>query len=167
MKTTSVPVIAAMLFVSATAFSGELPAKAPSLTESRSIESPDVMRVSCQFGSAVVGSRSATFNTGTCSIQNGALTIVLLDERHRPVGTERRFALKDIRSVSLQSRLLKEQLQMLVGDAVVALNILSDDGTRKSRECALAFFSALRETGVRPTNGYQMIDEYPTGATTW
>lgn len=94
------------------------------------------------------------------------MTLVLLDDQLRPVGAERRFELRDIRSVSLQSRLLKEQLQLPVGDSVIALNILSDDGQRKSRERALVFFSALREAGVRPANGYRMVDEYPTGAST-
>ena len=166
MKTASGLAIAATMFVSSGVIAGQLSALVLRPITSSASDEVRIERTACQFARTDQGSRSAQFNTGICGIQGGALTLVLLDDQLRPVGAERRFELRDIRSVSLQSRLLKEQLQLPVGDSVIALNILSDDGQRKSRERALVFFSALREAGVRPANGYRMVDEYPTGAST-
>lgn len=166
MKAASGLAIAATMFVSSGVIAGQLSAMVLKPMTSRASDEVRIERTACQFARTDQGSRSAQFNAGTCGIQDGALTFVLLDNQRRPVGAERRFELREIRSVSLQSRLLKEQLQLPVGDSVIALNILSDDGQRKSRERALAFFSALREAGVRPANGHRMVDEYPTGAST-
>lgn len=82
-------------------------------------------------------------------------------------GAEKRILLGDIRTASHQSRKLKEQLQLTSGDEVIALNVLTDDGTRKSREHAIDLWAALRNEGVTPVNGMRIVDTYPTGATTW
>ena len=166
MKTALGLAFAATMFVSSGVIAGQLSGMVLKPMISRASDEVRIERTACQFARTDQGQRSAQFNAGICGIHDGALTLVLLDSQRRPVGAERRFELREIRSVSLQSRLLREQLQLPVGDSVITLNILSDDGQRKSRERALAFFSALREAGVRPANGSRMVDEYPTGAST-
>ena len=80
---------------------------------------------------------------------------------------ETRIMLGDVRTASHQSRKLKEQLQLTTRDEVIALNVLADDGSRKSREHAIDLWTALRDEGVTPVNGTRIVDTYPTGATTW
>lgn len=166
---TTIPtlMVAATLFVSTGVLSGQPADGVPAYETGRAVGEVGVERVACRFAVADAGSLSARFNDGTCAIQDGALSVVILDGKRQPTGAEKRVELRDIRSVSLQSRQLKEQLQLPVGDSVLVLNVLSDTGQRKSRERALAFFSALRDAGVRPANGFREINDYPTGASTW
>ncbi len=167
MKTIPTLMVAATLFVSTGVVAGRPADSAPAHATGRAVGEVRAERVACRFAIADAGSLSARFNDGTCAIQDGTLSVVILDGQRQPTGAEKRVELRAIRSVSLQSRQHKEQLQLPVGDSVLALNVLSDDGQRKSRERAFAFFSALRDAGVRPSNGFREINDYPTGASTW
>ncbi|MEK8004665.1 hypothetical protein AAB984_38970, partial [Burkholderia contaminans] len=91
-------------------------------------------RMRCEFAAVPAGEWSATFTRGQCEVGNGRLTFVPADAGGGSNGAEKRILLGDIRTASHQSRKLKEQLQLTSGDEVIALNVLTDDGTRKSRE---------------------------------
>ncbi|HEM7899058.1 MULTISPECIES: hypothetical protein [Burkholderia cepacia complex] len=119
-------------------------------------------RMHCEFAAVPAGAWTATFAPGQCEVGNGRLTFVPAD-----AGDEKRIVLGEVRTASHQSRKLKEQLQLTTRDEVIALNVLTDDGSRKSREHAIDLWAALRNEGVTPVNGTRIVDTYPTGATTW
>ena len=112
------------------------------------------------------GEWSATFTRGQCEVDNGRLTFVPANAGGESTVAEQRIVLGDVRTASHQSRKLKEQLQLTTRDDVIALNVLTDDGSRKSREHAIDQ-AALRNEGVTPVNGTRIVEPYPTGATTW
>ncbi|MDN7585689.1 hypothetical protein [Burkholderia seminalis] len=124
-------------------------------------------RMRCEFAAVPVGARTATFTQGQCVVDNGRLTFVPTDAGNASAVTEERIALGDVRTASHQSRKLKEQLQLTTRDTVIALNVLTDDGSRKSREHAIDLWTALRNEGVTPVNGTRFVETYPAGATTW
>ncbi|WP_231716800.1 hypothetical protein [Burkholderia ubonensis] len=119
-------------------------------------------RMRCEFAAVAPGAGSAMFTRGSCGIEDGRLTFVPADS-----GVGRRIELGDVRAAAHQSRKLTEQLQLTTRDEVVAMNILTDDGSRKSREHAIDLWSALRREGVAPGNGFRIVEAYPAGATTW
>ncbi|HDR9584703.1 TPA: hypothetical protein QDC22_002097 [Burkholderia stabilis] len=124
-------------------------------------------RMRCEFAAVPAGQWSATFARGQCEVDNGRLTFVPADAAGESNVRAQRILLNDIRTASHQSRKLKEQLQLTTGDDVIALNVLTDDGSRKSREHAIDLWTALRNEGVTPVNGTRIVDTYPAGATTW
>ncbi|WP_176015487.1 hypothetical protein [Burkholderia sp. BCC0398] len=124
-------------------------------------------KMRCEFAAVPAGAWTATFARGQCEIDNGRLTFVPADPGDEPTITEKRIMLGDVRTASHQSRKLKEQLQLTTRDQVIALNVLTDDGSRKSREHAIDLWTTLRNAGVTPVNGTRIVDTYPTGATTW
>ncbi|WP_244136388.1 hypothetical protein [Burkholderia sp. BCC0405] len=113
------------------------------------------------------GAWSATFTRGQCEVDNGRLTFVPADASGGSIAAEQRIVLGEVRTASHQSRKLKEQLQLTTRDEVIALNVLTDDGSRKSREHAIDLWAALRNQGVMAVNGTRIVESYPTGATTW
>ncbi|WP_260426580.1 MULTISPECIES: hypothetical protein [unclassified Burkholderia] len=125
-------------------------------------------RMRCEFAAVPAGAWSATFTRGQCEVGNGQLTFVPADAA---AASERlggqHIMLREVRTASHQSRKLKEQLQLTTRDEVIALNVLTDDGSRKSREHAIDLWAALRDEGVTPVNGTRIVDTYPTAATTW
>ncbi|MBJ9590290.1 hypothetical protein [Burkholderia seminalis] len=124
-------------------------------------------RMRCEFAAVPAGAWTATFTQGQCEVDNGRLTFVPAEAGSGAAATERRIVLGDVRTASHQSRKLKEQLQLTTRDTVIALNVLTDDGSRKSREHAIDLWTALRNEGVTPVNGTRVVDTYPAGATTW
>ncbi|KVH39859.1 hypothetical protein [Burkholderia cepacia] len=124
-------------------------------------------RMRCEWATVPAGEWSATFARGQCEVGDGRLTFVPADAGGGQDVAEKRILLGDIRTASHQSRKLKEQLQLAIRDEVIALNVLTDDGSRKSREHAIDLWAALRNEGVTPVNGTRIVDTYPTGATTW
>ncbi|SET39161.1 hypothetical protein SAMN03159335_01422 [Burkholderia cepacia] len=124
-------------------------------------------RMRCELATLPAGEWSATFTRGQCEVGSGRLTFVPADAGGGQDVEEKRILLGDIRTASHQSRKLKEQLQLTTRDEVIALNVLTDDGSRKSREHAIDLWAALRNEGVTPVNGTRIVDTYPTGATTW
>ncbi|MDR0245486.1 MAG: hypothetical protein LBJ65_28130 [Burkholderia sp.] len=124
-------------------------------------------RMRCEFAAVPAGAWTATFTRGQCEVDNGRLTFVPADGGGESTMTEKRIVLGDVRTASHQSRKLKEQLQLTTRDEVIALNVLTDDGSRKSREHAIDLWAALRNEGVTPVNGTRIVDTFPTGATTW
>ncbi|WP_415859378.1 hypothetical protein [Burkholderia sp. BCC1977] len=125
-------------------------------------------RMRCEFAAVPAGEWSATFTRGQCEVGNGRLTFLPADAgtASAPLA-EQRILLREVRTASHQSRKLKEQLQLTTRDEVIALNVLTDDGSRKSREHAIDLWTALRDAGVTPVNGTRIVDTYPTAATTW
>ncbi|MGS0891928.1 hypothetical protein ACVBGC_05100 [Burkholderia stagnalis] len=121
-------------------------------------------RMRCEFAAVAPGEWSATFARGQCEVEEGRLTFVPADAEG---AAERRIVLGEVRTASHQSRKLKEQVQLTTRDAVIALNVLTDDGSRKSREHAIDLWTALRDAGVTPVNGTRIVDTYPAGASTW
>ena len=124
-------------------------------------------RMLCEFAVVPAGAWTARFARGLCEVDNGWLTFVPADTGDDSAVAETRIMLGDVRTASHQSRKLKEQLQLTTRDEVIALNVLADDGSRKSREHAIDLWTALRDEGVTPVNGTRIVDTYPTGATTW
>ncbi|WP_431823343.1 hypothetical protein [Burkholderia sp. F1] len=70
------------------------------------------------------------------------------------------------RLLSSDTRKPAEQLPLTARDEVVAMNILTDDGSRKSREHGIDSWSVLRREGDAPGNGVRIVDTHPAGATT-
>ncbi|KUY83838.1 hypothetical protein WS46_06950 [Burkholderia sp. RF4-BP95] len=125
-------------------------------------------RMRCEFSAVPAGEWSATFTRGQCEVGNGRLTFLPVDAGAAPAPlAEQRIMLREVRTASHQSRKLKEQLQLTTRDEVIALNVLTDDGSRKSREHAIDLWAALRNEGVTPVNGTRIVETYPTAATTW
>ena len=125
-------------------------------------------RMRCEFATVPAGEWSATFTRGQCEVGNGQLTLLPAAAGAAPAPlAEQRIVLREVRTASHQSRKLTEQLQLTTRDEVIALNVLTDDGSRKSREHAIDLWTALRNEGVTPVNGTRIVDTYPTAATTW
>jgi hypothetical protein len=124
-------------------------------------------RMRCEFAAVPAGTWTATFARGHCEVDNGRLIFVPTAAGGESSVVEKRIVLGDVRTASHQSRKLKEQLQLTTRDAVIALNVLTDDGSRKSREHAIDLWTARRNAGVPPANGTRIVDTYPAGATTW
>lgn len=125
-------------------------------------------RMRCEFAVVPTGAWSATFTRGQCEVGNGRLTFVPADAAAASEYLAgQQIMLREVRSASHQSRRLKEQLQLTTRDEVIALNVLTDDGSRKSREHAIDLWVALRNAGVTPVNGTRIVDTYPAAATTW
>ena len=124
-------------------------------------------RMRCEYAVVPAGEWSATFARGECEVDNGRLTFVPADAGGGSTVAATQVLLGDVRTASHQSRKLKEQVQLTTRDEVIALNVLTDDGSRKSREHAIDLWTALRNEGVTPVNGTRIVDTYPTGATTW
>ncbi|AYZ63756.1 hypothetical protein EGY31_11380 [Burkholderia multivorans] len=57
----------------------------------------------------------------------------------------------------------EKRLQLTARDEVVAMNVLTDDGSCKSREHPVD----LRSAPSREAHGVRIVDMYPAGATTW
>lgn len=125
-------------------------------------------RMRCEFSIVPAGEWSATFARGQCEVGNGLLTFLPVDAGGAPAPlAEQRIMLREVRTASHRSRKLKEQLQLTTRDEVIALNVLTDDCRRKSREHAIDLWTALRNEGVTPVNGTRIVETYPTAATTW
>jgi hypothetical protein len=125
-------------------------------------------RMRCEYAAVQAGEWSGVFTRGQCEVGNGQLTFVPADAgaASAPLA-EQRIMLREVRTASHQSRKLKEQLQLTTRDEVIALNVLTDDGSRKSREHAIDLWTALRNEGVTPVNGTRVVETYPTAAVTW
>ncbi|KFG96930.1 hypothetical protein GQ56_0112935 [Burkholderia paludis] len=124
-------------------------------------------RMRCELATVPAGQWTATFTRGQCAVDDGRLTFVPAEAGGGSGASSQRIPLGDVRTASHQSRKLKEQLQLTMRDEVIALNVLTDDGSRKSREHAIDLWAALRDAGVTPVNGARIVDTYPAGATTW
>ncbi|WP_244122755.1 hypothetical protein [Burkholderia metallica] len=124
-------------------------------------------RMRCEYAAVPAGEWSATFAQGQCEVDNGRLTFVPADAGGESTVAATQVLLGDVRTASHQSRKLKEQVQLTTRDEVIALNVLTDDCSRKSREHAIDLWAALRNAGVTPVNGTRIVDTYPAGATTW
>ncbi|HDR9800779.1 TPA: hypothetical protein QDC59_004396 [Burkholderia cenocepacia] len=155
-------IVLAACLMSTAAMAAGWPERALSHAPAHDVGSRANERMRCEFAAVPAGAWTATFARGQCEVDNGRLTFVPAD-----AGDEKRIALGDVRTASHQSRKLKEQLQLTTRDEVIALNVLTDDGSRKSREHAIDLWAALRNEGVTPVNGTRIVDTYPTGATTW
>lgn len=160
-------IVLAACLMSTAAMAAGWPERALSHASAHDVGRRASERMRCEFAAVPAGEWSATFTRGQCEVGNGRLTFVPADAGGGSNGAEKRILLGDIRTASHQSRKLKEQLQLTSGDEVIALNVLTDDGTRKSREHAIDLWAALRNEGVTPVNGTRIVDTYPTGATTW
>jgi hypothetical protein len=81
-------------------------------------------------------------------------------------GGERRQAVPLAQLLSSSIRLTNLKTQLLIGRAHdnVAINVLTDDGVRKSREDGLSFLNALAAAGVRLGNSDSEVLPYPSGA---
>ncbi|MBR8207742.1 hypothetical protein KDW61_03585 [Burkholderia cenocepacia] len=154
-------VLAACLMSTAVMAAG-WPERALSHAPAHDVGSRANERMRCEFAAVPAGAWTATFARGQCEVDNGRLTFVPTE-----AGDVKRIVLGDVRTASHQSRKLKEQLQLTTRDEVIALNVLTDDGSRKSREHAIDLWTALRNAGVTPVNATRIVDTYPTGATTW
>ncbi|AOI72641.1 hypothetical protein WI29_30230 [Burkholderia ubonensis] len=71
------------------------------------------------------------------------------------------------RVLSDATRGTAEQLRLTTRDEVVAMNVLTDDGNRKSREHPVDLGAAPSREGDAPGNGVRIVDTNPAGATTW
>ncbi|WP_175883760.1 hypothetical protein [Burkholderia sp. BCC0044] len=160
-------IVLAACLMSMAAFAAGWPERALSHAPEHDAGSRASERMRCEWASVPAGTWTATFTRGQCEVDNGRLTFVPADAGGEPTVTEKRIALGDVRTASHQSRKLKEQLQLTTRGEVIALNVLTDDGSRKSREHAIDLWTALRNEGVTPVNGTRIVDTYPTGATTW
>ncbi|AZQ54594.1 hypothetical protein [Burkholderia cenocepacia] len=160
-------IVLAACVMSTAALAAGWPERALSHASAHDVGSRANERMRCEFAAVPAGAWTATFTRGQCEVDNGRLTFVPADAGDAPAITEKRIALGDVRTASHQSRKLKEQLQLTTRDEVIALNVLTDDGSRKSREHAIDLWTALRNEGVAPVNGTRIVDTYPTGATTW
>ncbi|HHL4080552.1 MULTISPECIES: hypothetical protein [Burkholderia] len=160
-------IVLAACLMSTAALAAGWPERALSHAPAHDVGSRANERMRCEFAAVPAGAWTATFARGQCEVDNGRLTFVPADAGDAPTVTEKRIALGDVRTASHQSRKLKEQLQLTTRDEVIALNVLADDGGRKSREHAIDLWAALRNAGVTPVNGTRVVDTYPTGATTW
>ncbi|MDN7522063.1 hypothetical protein QZM97_06230 [Burkholderia orbicola] len=155
-------IVLAACLMSTAAMAAGWPERALSHAPAHDVGSRANERMRCELATVPAGAWTATFARGQCEVDNGRLTFVPAD-----AGDEKRIVLGDVRTAAHQSRKLKEQLQLTTRDEVIALNVLTDDGSRKSREHAIDLWTALRNEGVTPVNGTRIVDTYPTGATTW
>lgn len=153
--------------MSTAAMAAGWPERALSHASAHDVDQRANERMRCEFAAVPVGAWTATFMRGQCEVDNGRLTFVPADVGDESTAAAKWIVLGDVRTASHQSRKLKEQLQLTTRDEVIALNVLTDDGTRKSREHAIDLWAALRNEGVTPVNGMRIVDTYPTGATTW
>ena len=155
-------IVLAACLMSTAAMAAGWPERALSHAPAHDVGSRANERMRCELATVPAGAWTATFARGQCEVDNGRLTFVPAD-----AGDEKRIVLGDVRTAAHQSRKLKEQLQLTTRDEVIALNVLTDDGSRKSREHAIDLWTALRNEGVTPVNGTRIVDTYPTGTTTW
>jgi len=167
MRTIAKGIMLAACLMSTAAMAAGWPERALSHASAHDAGSRANERMRCEFAVVPAGAWTATFARGQCEIDNGRLTFMPAGAGDAPTITEKRIALGDVRTASHQSRKLKEQLQLTTRDEVIALNVLTDDGSRKSREHAIDLWTALRNEGVTPVNGARIVDTYPAGATTW
>ncbi|MDR6497406.1 hypothetical protein J2785_000548 [Burkholderia ambifaria] len=166
MRTIATGIMLAVCLMSTAAMAAGWPERALSHASAHDAGRRANERMRCEFAAVPSGEWSATFMRGQCEVDNGRLTFVPADTGGEPNVAEKRIVLGDARSASHQSRKLKEQLQLTTRDEVIALNMLTDDGSRKSREHAIDLWTALRNEGVTPVNGTRIVDTYPAGATT-
>ncbi|WP_176046160.1 hypothetical protein [Burkholderia sp. BCC1644] len=167
MRTIAKGIVLAVCLMSTAAMAAGWPERALSHAPAHDVGSRANERMHCEFAAVPAGAWTATFTRGQCEVANGRLTFVPADAGSGATMTEKRIVLGDVRTASHQSRKLKEQLQLTTRDEVIALNVLTDDGSRKSREHAIDLWAALRNEGVTPVNGTRIVDTYPAGATTW
>ncbi|MBN3772759.1 MULTISPECIES: hypothetical protein [Burkholderia] len=160
-------IVLAVCLMSTAAMAAGWPERALSHASAHDVGRRANERMRCEFATVPAGAWSATFTRGQCEVDNGRLTFVPADAGDGSNGAAKRILLGEVRTASHQSRKLKEQLQLTTRDEVIALNVLTDDGSRKSREHAIDLWAALRNEGVTPVNGTRIVDTYPTGATTW
>ncbi|RQR37629.1 hypothetical protein DIE23_05450 [Burkholderia sp. Bp9143] len=161
-------IITAVCLVSTAAMAAGWPERALSHAPAHDVGRRASERMRCEFAAVPAGEWSATFTRGQCEVGNGQLTFLPADAGAEPAPlAEQRIMLREVRTASHQSRKLKEQLQLTTRDEVIALNVLTDDGSRKSREHAIDLWAALRNEGVTPVNGTRIVDTYPAAATTW
>ncbi|WP_175775957.1 hypothetical protein [Burkholderia anthina] len=156
--------------ISTTAIAAGWPERALSHAPAHDVGRRASERMRCEFATVPAGEWSGVFTRGQCEVANGQLTFVPADagaaSAPAPLAGQR-IMLREVRTASHQSRKLKEQLQLTTRDDVIALNVLTDDGSRKSREHAIDLWTALRDEGVTPVNGTRVVDTYPTSAVTW
>ncbi|MCA8045851.1 hypothetical protein [Burkholderia arboris] len=160
-------IVLAACLMSSAAMAAGWPERALSHAPAHDVGQRANERMRCELAAVPAGAWTATFTRGQCEVDNGRLTFVPADAGSEPAMAEKRIVLGEVRTASHQSRKLKEQLQLTTRDEVIALNVLTDDGSRKSREHAIDLWTALRNEGVTPVNGTRIVDTYPTGATTW
>ncbi|MBY8605482.1 hypothetical protein K7N18_11595 [Burkholderia arboris] len=160
-------IVLAACLMSSAAMAAGWPERALSHAPAHDVGQRANERMRCELAAVPAGTWTATFTRGQCEVDNGRLTFVPADAGSEPAMAEKRIVLGEVRTASHQSRKLKEQLQLTMRDEVIALNVLTDDGSRKSREHAIDLWTALRNEGVTPVNGTRIVDTYPTGATTW
>jgi len=123
------------------------------------------LAVRCQLAVLPKNERTATFSDGWCTATPGALTFDAIDKVSQG-GVERRRAVPLAQLLSSSIRLTNLKTQLLIGRAHdnVAINVLTDDGVRKSREDGLSFLNALAAAGVRLGNSDFEVLPYPSGA---
>lgn len=167
MRNVAKGIVLATCLMSTAAMAAGWPERALSHAPAHDAGSRANERMRCEFAAVPAGAWTATFTRGQCEVANGRLTFVPADAGDESTVAAKAIVLGDVRTASHQSRKLKEQLQLTTRDEVVALNVLTDDGSRKSREHAIDLWTALRNAGVTPVNGTRIVDTYPTGATTW
>ncbi|KVV36942.1 hypothetical protein WT27_20355 [Burkholderia territorii] len=168
MRTMMKAIVLAACLTASTVMAAGWPERAMSHASEHDVGRRASERMRCEFTIVPAGEWSATFARGQCEVGNGLLTFVPVDAGGVPAPVaEQRIVLREVRTASHQSRKLKEQLQLTTRDEVIALNVLTDDGSRKSREHAIDLWTALRDQGVTPANGTRVVDAYPTAATTW
>jgi hypothetical protein len=126
---------------------------------------PQGLAVRCQLAVLPKNERTATFSDGWCTATRGALTFDAIDKVSQ-AGVERRQAVPLTQLLSSSIRLTNLKTQLLIGRAQdnVAINVLTDDGVRKSRENGLSFLNALATAGVRLGNSDFEVLPYPRGA---
>ncbi|UXU90286.1 hypothetical protein [Burkholderia sp. S-53] len=167
MRTIATGIVLSVSLMSTAATAAGWPERALSHASAHDVGRGATERMRCEFAAVPAGEWSATFTRGQCEVGNGRLTFVPADAAGETKVAETRIVLGDVRTASHQSRKLKEQLQLTTRDDVIALNVLTDDGSRKSREHAIDLWIALRSEGVTPANATRFVDTYPAGATTW
>ncbi|KVL25349.1 hypothetical protein [Burkholderia sp. MSMB1835] len=167
MRNVAKGIVLAAYLMSAAAMAAGWAERALSHASAHDVGRRAIERMRCELAAVPAGAWTATFARGQCEVAAGRLTFVPADAGDASTAAAKRVALGDVRTVSHQSRKLKEQLQLTTRDEVIALNVLTDDGTRKSREHAIDLWTALRNAGVAPVNGTRIVDTWPTGATTW
>ncbi|MDN7932353.1 hypothetical protein [Burkholderia metallica] len=160
-------VVLAACLMSTAAMAAGWPERALSHASAHDVGRRANERMRCEYAAVPAGEWSATFAQGQCEVDNGRLTFVPADAGGESTVAATQVLLGDVRTASHQSRKLKEQVQLTTRDEVIALNVLTDDGSRKSREHAIDLWAALRNAGVTPVNGTRIVDTYPAGATTW
>jgi hypothetical protein len=123
------------------------------------------LAVRCQLAVLPKNERTATFSDGWCTATPGALTFDAIDKVLQG-GVERRRAVPLAQLLSSSIRLTNLKTQLLIGRAHdnVAINVLTDDGVRKSRESGLSFLNALAAAGVHLANSDFEVLPYPSGA---